>query len=739
MLLAAPFMEHQQQLHAHHQPTRNFGKPASPGESAVEHEEPTSDFVLAAGARGDDDHDNGSSTLPPSPSSPPQQHMLAPPDFPPSVAAAAAATSPSSASASGPPTRVVFPSWRSAADGNAAFEAISNSRPSGSGGASLFHPGFERPPSHHYHHHRHHHHHQHLHFAASRQFGGGGGSGGPHGGGHHGEDDFEFLRTILLDAGSGTSHAAHNSALPSLGAAGYIPVSAAAAAAHAAVAATDAPFPPMSAAKSSLFSAVSSSPLGAHHSSPLSPSYVSGGGGGDSGSLCFGAAASGGSGRYGGGGNEAVEGPGGYRKNGLGGYHVTEEERLQAADDVARCIWLAGDELREILLARLFDLWSTVEAEMVSYADGAAAAAAGTGGGGGAPRKSFNEVLVERLQATCQAVEAELKAAKARGDDTAFCNPPQYHWRGSGALRGDVLSRLEAYRRENEDNCGMPGSGHGRFSSLNCIDDFERANALARGGGGGDGGDRHRGGHVGGGLAEDGAGDLRQGLETAIEVTRGAVKSELLMFGDDEPAHRNVAAHPARSSSKAGGADRRSAAAAAAAAAVAAAAVAPTSRGVASAERNASKRPSGAVDKSGNKKRKRSGNGRRCKHEGCLLHPHFGLTRPEYCSKHKLPGMFNVKGRRCIHPECTRTPVYGRSGDPHPTFCAAHKPPGYVDIKNPTCREPTCFRQPSFGSASDRKATYCASHMLSGHVNVRRMLASFKSAASASSSGGKKR
>lgn len=33
------------------------------------------------------------------------------------------------------------------------------------------------------------------------------------------------------------------------------------------------------------------------------------------------------------------------------------------------------------------------------------------------------------------------------------------------------------------------------------------------------------------------------------------------------------------------------------------------------------------------------------------LHPHFGLTRPEYCSKHKLPGMFNVKGRRCVHPE----------------------------------------------------------------------------------------
>ncbi|CAM9855572.1 unnamed protein product [Ectocarpus fasciculatus] len=661
MLLAAPFMEHPQQLHAH-QPARNFGKP-SPGESAVEHEESTSDFILAGGG-GDDDHGNhGSSTLPPSPSSPPQQHMLAPPDFPPSAAAAAAAVTSASSAAAGPPTRVVFPGR--SADGNS-FETISNSRPGGSG-AAVFHPGFERASSYHYHHHRHHHHHQHLHYAANRQFGGGGGGpygGGAHGGGGpHGEDDFEFLRTILLDAGSGTSHAAHNSALPTLGAAGYIPVSAAAAAAHAAVAATDAPFAPMSAAKSSLFSAVSSSPLGAHHPSPPSPSYVAAGGGGggggggdgDGGSLSFGAAASGGSGRYGSGGNQAVEGPGGYRENGAGGYHVTEEERLQAADDVARCIWLAGDELREILLERLFDLWSTVEAEMVSYADGATG---GGGGGGGAPRKSFNEVLVERLQATCQAVEAELKAAKARGDDTAFCNPPQHHWRGSGALRGDVLSRLEAYRRDNQANCGIPGSGHGRFSSLNCIDDFERANALARGGGGGggNGGGRHRGGHAGGGLAADGAGDLRQGLETAIEATRGAVKSELLMFGDGEPVKRNAAAataaaaaaHPARSSSKAGGADRRSAAAAAA---VAAAAVAPTARGGGAAERKAGKRAPGAANKGGNKKRKRSGNGRRCKHEGCLLHPHFGLTRPEYCSKHKLPGMFNVKGRRCIHPD----------------------------------------------------------------------------------------
>lgn len=571
-----------------------------------------------AGGGGDDDHDNGSSTLPPSPSSPPQQHMLAPPDFPP-TAAATASTSTSSASAAGPPTRVFFPGR--SADGNASFETISNSRPSGGGGAAVFHPGFDRPSSYHYHHHRHHHHHQHLHFAASRQFGGGGGGGGgpcgggAHGGGPHGEDDFEFLRTILLDAGSGTSQAAHNSALPSLGAAGYIPVSAAAAAAHAAVAATDAPFAPMSAAKSSLFNAVSSSPLGAHHPSPPSPSYVGGGGGGggsDSGSLSFGVAVSGGSGRYGG--NQAVEGPGGYHANGAGGYHVTEEERLQAADDVARCIWLAGDELREILLERLFDLWSTVEAEMVSYADGAVAAAGTGGGGGSAPRKSFNEVLVERLQATCQAVEAELKAAKARGDDTAFCNPPQHHWRGSGALRGDVLSRLEAYRRENQGNCGMPGSGHGRFSSLNCIDDFERANALARGDGGGGG--RHRGGNAGGGLAEDGAGDLRQGLDTAMEATRGAVKSELLMFGDGEPAKRNAVAHPVRPSPKAGGADRRSAAATAAAAAVAAAAVAPTARGGAPAERNPSKRPSGAADKNGNKKRKRSGNGRRCKHEG---------------------------------------------------------------------------------------------------------------------------
>ncbi|CAM9953118.1 unnamed protein product [Ascophyllum nodosum] len=132
--------------------------------------------------------------------------------------------------------------------------------------------------------------------------------------------------------------------------------------------------------------------------------------------------------------------------------------------------------------------------------------------------------------------------------------------------------------------------------------------------------------------------------------------------------------------------------------------------------------PSGA-SASPKKKRRPGSGGRRCKNEACSRHPHFGFTRPEYCSRHKLSGMFNVKGRRCINSECSRTPVYGKKGDPHPTYCAAHKLGNMVDIKNPTCREQSCNRQPSFGSRHDRRATYCASHMLGGMVNVRRMLA----------------
>ncbi|CAM9394418.1 unnamed protein product, partial [Hapterophycus canaliculatus] len=590
------------------------------------------------------------------------------------------------------------------------------------------------PPAHHLHHH----HPQQRHFnaasgAAGRQL---------DGGGLYGDDDnFDFLRTILLDAGDGSAHAAHqhhhhhhnNSALPSLGGAGagYVPIST---------------FAPISAAKSPSYAATVTTAPQALHPVLSSSSMAAATAGGRrfpapafGGSYSSGAATAVGSGSGSGSGSGGVlgaTGVAGYPHTGggaRGSFHATEAEKLQAADDIARCIWRAGDEIREVLLTRLWEVWGTSEADMVSMAAAASGTTAGTAanaiaagipcGGGSSPpssspKKSFNEVLMERLQATREEVEVELEAAKGRGDAAAFCNPPQQHWRGGADLRNDILSRLEVFQRNTEeDTRGMPG-----FSSIMRSDDLDRqrqravsaavsaaaavAAAAAPTRGTGTGVRRAAPPPSGGGGRS--RGDLKQASDRALDGTDRVVKSELMMYGDSEVTTCGVGTNAENPPTVAGGRGGGG------------------GRGRRTTAAEAPGSSPAAAGGTAKRKRKRSGNGRRCKHEGCSLHPHFGLTRPEYCSKHKLPGMFNVKGRRCVHPECTRTPVYGKPGDPHPTYCAAHKLAGYVDIKNPTCREPTCFRQPSFGSATDRKATYCASHMLSGHVNVRRMLASFK-------------
>ncbi|CAN0170052.1 unnamed protein product [Pylaiella littoralis] len=409
-----------------------------------------------------------------------------------------------------------------------------------------------------------------------------------------------------------------------------------------------------------------------------------------------------------------------------GRYHITDKAMIQAADDIAQFIRLAGDELHDVLLSRLPEVWGTVEAEMNAASDSNAAGDASTPPSSShsqqqqPPRKNFHEALVERLKATSKAAKAEIEAAKARGEATALWTGRPQQWRGNAALRSDVLARLRSFKRNDQGTCDNPGgSGNGRFTGMLYLDQIER---FAVGGGSGSG-------HCNIAPPADnngGGGGLDHGLEAASKDARGEVKPELLPFGGDGNGRPIAVARHGLSTSEPAVQDRRPLAAAAAAAVVGGQ-TAPASTGV-KRKKSGGGGAAAAATAGGSKKRKRSGNGRRCKHEGCVLHPHFGLTRPEYCSKHKLPGMFNVKGRRCVHQDCTRTPVYGQSGDPHPTYCAAHKPAGYVDIKNPTCREPTCFRQPSFGTASDRKATYCASHMLNGMVNVRRMLASFKSA-----------
>lgn len=50
-----------------------------------------------------------------------------------------------------------------------------------------------------------------------------------------------------------------------------------------------------------------------------------------------------------------------------------------------------------------------------------------------------------------------------------------------------------------------------------------------------------------------------------------------------------------------------------------------------------------------------------------------------YCSKHKLEGMFDVKGKRCTYDGCLRKPQWGFELH-RPVRCTEHKADGMMDF-----------------------------------------------------------
>jgi hypothetical protein len=67
-----------------------------------------------------------------------------------------------------------------------------------------------------------------------------------------------------------------------------------------------------------------------------------------------------------------------------------------------------------------------------------------------------------------------------------------------------------------------------------------------------------------------------------------------------------------------------------------------------------------------------------------------GLKKVMYCSKHKKPGMINIKGRTCSHDECLTVPVFNLPGSKKGAFCRAHKTDDMIDVENPRCKTPMC-------------------------------------------------
>lgn len=79
-----------------------------------------------------------------------------------------------------------------------------------------------------------------------------------------------------------------------------------------------------------------------------------------------------------------------------------------------------------------------------------------------------------------------------------------------------------------------------------------------------------------------------------------------------------------------------------------------------------------------------------CEVDNCGTMGYFGFAhigKKQRCSAHKLPGMVDLKNKKCTEIGCSKQSTYGFENGSIEK-CATHKLPGMVDVKNKRC--PTC-------------------------------------------------
>ena len=90
-------------------------------------------------------------------------------------------------------------------------------------------------------------------------------------------------------------------------------------------------------------------------------------------------------------------------------------------------------------------------------------------------------------------------------------------------------------------------------------------------------------------------------------------------------------------------------------------------------------------------------NNRRCRTEGCVKQPSFGVAGTktvEYCAQHAPNRMVDVKNRKCRIEGCRKGPSYGVTGTKTAEYCAQHAPDGMVDFKSRKCKAEGCGKRP---------------------------------------------
>jgi len=111
-----------------------------------------------------------------------------------------------------------------------------------------------------------------------------------------------------------------------------------------------------------------------------------------------------------------------------------------------------------------------------------------------------------------------------------------------------------------------------------------------------------------------------------------------------------------------------------------------------------------------------------CEHTPCEKRASFDIKggKGKYCSLHKLPGMIDVKHKRCEHSDgCDSQPTFDLQGGKG-RYCKNHKTPGMIDVRNKKCEHSDgCDRvNPTFDLPGG-KGRFCKNHILPGMVNVK--------------------
>jgi len=113
----------------------------------------------------------------------------------------------------------------------------------------------------------------------------------------------------------------------------------------------------------------------------------------------------------------------------------------------------------------------------------------------------------------------------------------------------------------------------------------------------------------------------------------------------------------------------------------------------------------------------------RCVVPSCNVNPYYNYEgeRANYCAKHKLKGMIDVKSSHCIFKDCRRQSIYNIPNE-KARYCSLHKTDRMINVKRismpKTCEYPDCHKIPRFNIPTNKCGLYCSEHKKYNMVDV---------------------